>query len=436
MKEPAKQKADNIKMKKIVINGKKELHGEIEISGMKNAALPIVYATLLTDGKCRIENLPFVNDVLLSLEILRKLGAKVCTDKAHSVVEIDASGEIGIEPPADLVRKMRASYYLLGAQLGRCGRAHVNYPGGDDFGVRPIDQHIKGFEALGARTDVSGGYIDAYAENGVTGANIFFDTVSVGATINVILAAVKARGQTVIENAAKEPHIVDLANFLNTCGAKISGAGTDVIKIKGVESLHGCDYTIIPDMIEAGTYMAAAAVAGGDLTIKNVIPKHLESITAKLIEMNVSVDEFDDYVVVSREGELEPCNIKTMVYPGFPTDMQPQFGAALCFADGTSHILEGVWDNRFRYIDELRMMGADIDVTGKSAVIYGERCAMSGATVMAVDIRAGAAMIIAALGTPGRTVIEGVDVIERGYVDIVGKLSSAGADICIINEDS
>jgi len=422
-------------MKKIVINGKKELHGEIEISGMKNAALPIVYSTLLVDGKCRIENIPFVNDVLLSLEILKRLGAVITADEKNSTVEIDSSGAIGLEPPTELVRKMRASYYLLGAELGRCGMAHVCYPGGDDFGLRPIDQHVKGFEALGAKVDVSGGYIHAVADNGMIGANVFFDTVSVGATINVILAAVKAEGTTVIENAAKEPHIVDLANFLNTCGAMISGAGTDVIKIKGTKELHGCDYAIIPDMIEAGTYMTAGAVAGGRLVIKNVIPKHLESITAKLFEMNVSVEESDDYVVVSRYQPLAPCNVKTLVYPGFPTDMQPQFGAALCFAGGTSHILEGVWDNRFRYIDELRAMGAEIDVSGKSAVIYGNRCNMSGGSVKAVDIRAGAAMIIAALGVEGRTEIFGVDVIERGYVDIVGKLASVGADIVIIYED-
>ena len=417
-------------MKKIVISGNKPLHGTIEISGMKNAALPIVYATLLVRGKCRIENVPFVNDVLLSLDILSHLGVRIKKLNC-STVEIDTSDILDIDPPAELVRKMRASYYLLGAQLGRCGRAHVCYPGGDDFGVRPIDQHTKGFEALGAKIDVSGGYIDAAAENGLYGANIFFDTVSVGATVNVILAAVKADGTTVIENAAREPHIVDLANFLNTCGAQISGAGTDTIKIKGVPELHGCDYTIIPDMIEAGTYMAAAAVTGGKVVIKNVIPKHLESTTAKLLEMNVGVEEYDDYVVINRTEPLLACNIKTLPYPGFPTDMQPQFGAALCFADGISHILEGVWDNRFRYIEELRTMGAVIDVNGKSAVIYGKPGALSGALVKAVDIRAGAAMIIAALGANGTTEIEGVDVIERGYVDIVGKLAAIGADITV-----
>ena len=417
-------------MKKIVISGSKPLHGTIEISGMKNAALPIVYATLLIQGKCRIENIPFVNDVLLSLDILSHLGVKINKPNC-STVEIDSSDLLDVDPPAELVRKMRASYYLLGAELGRCGRAHVCYPGGDDFGVRPIDQHTKGFEALGAKIDVSGGYIDAVAENGLYGSNIFFDTVSVGATVNVMLAAVKAEGTTVIENAAREPHIVDLAIFLNTCGAQISGAGTDTIKIKGVSELHGCDYTIIPDMIEAGTYMTAAAVTGGEVVIKNVIPKHLESTTAKLLEMNVGVEEFDDYVVVTRDAPLSACNIKTLPYPGFPTDMQPQFGAALCFADGISHVLEGVWDNRFRYIDELRRMGASIDVNGKSAVIYGKPGALTGGIVRAVDIRAGAAMIIAALGADGMTEIEGVDVIERGYFDIVGKLAAVGADITV-----
>ncbi len=420
-------------MKKIVINGMKALNGEIEISGMKNAALPIVYATLLINGKCTIDNVPYVNDVLLSLEILKHFGAKV-TAKSKSCIEIDTSCVKKGEPPMELIRQMRASYYLLGAQLGRFGSAHVCYPGGDDFGVRPIDQHVKGFEALGATVDVTRGYIDASAPEGLFGANIFFDIVSVGATVNVMIAAAMSNGTTVIENAAREPHIVDLANFLNTCGAQISGAGTDTIKIKGVSELHGCDYTIIPDMIEAGTYMVAAAVAGGQVKINNVIPKHLESISAKLIEMGVSVEEFDDYVVVTSDARLSPCNIKTLPYPGFPTDMQPQFGAALCLADGISHISEGVWDNRFRYMDELRCMGADIDASIRRAVIKGAPDSLSGANVRALDIRAGAAMIIAALGASGRTEITGVDCIERGYVDIVGKLASVGADIFKLGE--
>lgn len=420
-------------MKKIVINGMKRLNGEIEISGMKNSALPIVYSTLLVNGKCIVDNIPFVNDVMLSLEILRHLGARVNILNGSSV-EIDTSGIELCEPPMELVRQMRASYYLMGAQLGRFGNAHVCYPGGDDFGIRPIDQHTKGFEALGAKVNVSGGYIDIEAPNGLSGAHVFFDVVSVGATVNVMLAAVKTEGVTIIESAAREPHIVDLANFLNTCGAQISGAGTDTIKITGVSELHGCHYTIIPDMIEAGTYMVAAAVAGGSVKINNIIPKHMESISAKLLEMNVAVEEYDDYVVVSRYGDLSYCNIKTLPYPGFPTDMQPQFVAALCYADGVSHISEGVWDNRFRYIDELRCMGADIDVSGRNATIKGRKNSLTGAAVRAIDIRAGAAMIIAALGANGRTEIAGVDVIERGYVDIVGKLSSIGAEIFKIGE--
>ncbi len=420
-------------MKKIVINGMRPLYGEIEISGMKNSALPIVYSTLLVNGKCTVDNIPFVNDVLLSLEILRHLGVKV-TAKSSSCIEIDTTDISLCDPPMDLVRQMRASYYLMGAQLGRFGTAHVCYPGGDDFGIRPIDQHIKGFEALGAKVNVSGGYIDIEAKNTLSGANVFFDVVSVGATVNVMLAAVRTEGVTIIESAAREPHIVDLANFLNTCGAQISGAGTDTIKITGVKELHGCNYTIIPDMIEAGTYMVAAAVAGGKVKINNIIPKHMESISAKLLEMNVSVEEYDDYVVVSRDGDLSCCNIKTLPYPGFPTDMQPQFASALCFADGVSHIFEGVWDNRFRYVDELRCMGANIDVSGRNATIKGTRNSLTGAAVRAIDIRAGAAMIIAALGAEGRTEIAGVDVIERGYVDMVGKLAAIGADIFKIGE--
>ena len=411
----------------------KRLGGEIEISGMKNSALPIVYSTLLINGKCTVDNIPFVNDVMLSLQILKHLGAKVDIINS-SCVEIDTTDISLCEPPMELVRQMRASYYLMGAQLGRFGTAHVCYPGGDDFGMRPIDQHIKGFESLGAKVNVSGGYIDIEAPNGLSGANVFFDVVSVGATVNVILAAVKTEGVTIIESAAREPHIVDLANFLNTCGAQISGAGTDTIKITGVKELHGSNYTIVPDMIEAGTYMVAAAVAGGRVKINNIIPKHLESISAKLLEMNVTVEEMDDYVIVSREGELSSCNIKTLPYPGFPTDMQPQFAAALCYANGVSHISEGVWDNRFRYIDELRCMGANIDVSGRNATIKGRPLSLTGAAVRAIDIRAGAAMIIAALGASGRTEIAGVEVIERGYVDIVGKLSAVGADVFKLGE--
>lgn len=416
-------------MEKIQINGGKPLYGTIDIEGMKNAALPIVFATLLVEDVCRIDNLPCVKDIHRSLMILEHIGAKITMIDKNSV-EIDTSDVRMTMPPAELTKKMRASYYLLGAELGRFGRASVSYPGGCDFGVRPIDQHIKGFETLGATVNISAEeVITAEAPDGLRGNNIFFDVVSVGATLNVMIAAVRTVGLTVIENAAREPHIVDLANFLNTCGAQISGAGTDTIKIKGVEKLHGCNYTIIPDMIEAGTYMAAVAATGGQVRICNVIPKHLESITAKLEEMGVSVEEDDDSVTVTRTESLQKCNIKTLPYPGFPTDMQPQFCALLCLAGGVSTLTEGVWDSRFRYIEELRRMGADIEVNGKKAIIQGG-VPLHGASVRSVDLRAGAAMVIAGLATEGCTMIEDIHLIERGYDNIVGKLAAVGADIC------
>lgn len=417
-------------MDQIVIEGGTPLYGQVEIDGMKNAALPIIFATILVRGKCRIGNLPAVSDISTSLELIESLGAIIRRIDANTV-EIDTSG-IRVRPvPSELSRKMRASYYLIGAELGRFGRALVGYPGGCDFGVRPIDQHVRGFEKLGAKVNVEGGYIDAVAPNGLSGANVFFDIVTVGATLNVMLAAALADGTTVIENAAREPHIVDLANFLNTCGADIKGAGTETIKIKGVNELHGCAYTIIPDMIEAGTYMAAVAVVGGDAQICNVIPKHMESVTAKLEEMGVTVIENDDSIRIVRDPDvpLRPCTVKTLPYPGFPTDMQPQFGALLCFADGAGVINESVWDSRFKYIDELRRMGASVEVNGKSAIINGQISKMSGASVCAVDLRGGAAMIIAALCADGITRIENVHLIERGYDDIVGKLAGLGAHI-------
>lgn len=414
-------------MEKIIINGGTPLNGSIEVSGMKNAALAIILANVLIEDKCIIENVPPINDVAKSFEILRAMGLSVkMIDK--TTVEIDSTHAVGGTAPLELVRKMRASYYLLGAELGRFHHAFVGYPGGCDFGVRPIDQHIKGFEALGATINVEGGYVEATAKNGLKGANIFFDLVTVGGTINVILAAVKASGTTIIENAAREPHIVDLANFLNTCGAKISGAGTDTIKIKGVERLHGCTYAIIPDMIEAGTYMIAAAATHGRLKITNVIPKHLESISAKLEEMGVTVEENDDYVVVSHSGPLHRANIKTLPYPGFPTDMQPQISVLMCMADGVSYLSEGVYDNRFRYVEELKRMGASIKVDGKTAIIEGG-LPLSAAPVRAVDLRAGAAMVIAGLAAEGRSEIEDISHIERGYDDIVGKLKAVGASI-------
>ncbi len=414
-------------MERIVINGGKPLNGSIEVSGMKNAALPILMGCLLVEDKCIIENLPEIDDVTLSLKILKAMGLSVKMLNRNTV-EIDSSFAVGGTAPIDLVRKMRASYYLLGAELGRFGRAYVGYPGGCDFGVRPIDQHIKGFEALGAEVNVEGGYVEVVAKDGIRASNIFFDVITVGGTMNVMLAAVKAEGTTVIENAAREPHIVDLANFLNSCGAKISGAGTDTIKIKGVSELHGCTYAIIPDMIEAGTYMLAAAVTKGSLKITNVIPKHLESITAKLAEMGVEVEDGDDFVTVSYSGPLNRINVKTMPYPGFPTDMQPQMGVLLCLANGVSCLSEGVYDNRFRYFEELKRMGASVKVDGRTAVIEGVE-KLSPATIKAVDLRAGAAMVLAGLAASGTTEIEDIHHIERGYDDIVGKLTRVGADI-------
>lgn len=345
-----------MKKEKLVINGGRPLHGEIEVSGMKNAAVAIIFGTILTEDKCVIENLPDISDVSDSLAILGSIGAKIKRIN-KTTYEIDTRKIRPGSSPYELVRKMRASYYILGAELGRFRKAHAAYPGGCDFGVRPIDQHMKGFEALGAVIDVESAYIDADAtENGLRGANIYMDCVSVGATINIMLAACRAEGTTVIDNAAREPHVVDLANFLNASGACITGAGTDVIKIKGVSELHGVNYAIIPDMIEAGTFMVAAAT-NGDCLITNIIPKHVESISAKLIEMGVNVEEFDDSIRISRKGELNKISVKTLPYPGFPTDMNPQICVLMCLAKGVSMLSEGVWDNRFRYVEELRLWG-------------------------------------------------------------------------------
>lgn len=401
--------------------------GSIEVSGMKNAAAAIIMANILVEDKCIIENLPDINDVSVSLEILYEMGMTIRRINRNAV-EIDSTHVVEGSSPYELVRKMRASYYILGGELGRFGRAYAAYPGGCDFGVRPIDQHIKGFEALGATVNVEGGYIEAVTRNGTIGNNIYFDVNTVGATINVILAASRAKGTTIIENAAREPHVVDVANFLNTCGAKITGAGTDTIKIKGVEKLHGCTYAIIPDMIEAGTFMIAAAATKGMLRINNVIPKHLESISAKLEEMGVNIEEDDDYVIVSRKGELNRVNVKTLPYPGFPTDLQPQMCALLCLANGISLLNESVWDNRFRYVEELKRMSAIIKVDGRTAIIEGG-APLSGALVRATDLRAGAALIIAGLSIDSKTEIEDINHIERGYDNIVGKLHSVGADI-------
>ncbi len=421
-------------MDKYIISGGHPLSGNVEISGMKNAALPIVIASILTKGKCVIENVPSINDVKKALSIITEMGASV-KEIAPNCVEIDSADVIGGNSPYELVTKMRGSSYLIGAELARFGKAKVAYPGGCDFGKRPIDQHIKGFEALGATVtvDEENGYIYADAPNGLHGNSIYFDVVSVGATINVMIAAVMAKGKTVIENAAKEPHIVDLANFFNTCGAKISGAGTSIIKITGVEKLNSCSYAIIPDMIEAGTFMAAVAAAGGKVNIKGIIPKHMESVTAKLEEMGVKIDEYDDYITVEKIKPNKKITIKTLPYPGFPTDMHPQFTSVLCTAHGESTVSEGVWENRFRYVEELQKMGADITVNGSTAKIKGiER--LHGATVKAVDLRAGAALIIAGLGADGITEITEIGSIERGYDNIVGKLCSIGADIKKVSE--
>ena len=404
-------------MDKIIINGGTPLVGTVEISGAKNAALPVLVGTVLTGDRCIIENVPEILDVDLTLEILEKMGAKVKRD--HTTVEIDTRYVQPGRSPYELVSRMRGSTYLIGAELGRFNYARVGSPGGCDFG--------KSFEALGAEVSVLGGYVEAKAD-ALVATEVYFDVVSVGATINAILASVFAAGTTVLENAAREPHIVDLANFLNTCGASISGAGTDTIKIKGVEKLHGSTYAIIPDMIEAGTFMCAVAATGGNVKINNVIPKHLDSISAKLSEMGVYVEELDDAVIVRRDGPMKGINVKTQPYPGFPTDMQPQMTALLCFADGTGRVTESVWDNRFRYVEELRKTGAAIDIAGKTATIRGGGT-LVGAPMRSVDLRAGAAMVIMGLASNGRTEITDIHTIERGYDNIVRKLRDLGADI-------
>ena len=415
-------------MDKFCINGGKRLEGVVDISGAKNSVVAILPATLLAEGPCRIENIPNISDVTCMLEMLEAMGARIRAINSHTY-EIDTSIISSYTVPYELTRHLRASYYLLGALLGRCSKARVAMPGGCDFGgVRPIDQHLKGFEMLGATVSMEeNAFVHARADH-LTGNSIYMDVVSVGATMNVMLAAVKARGLTVIENAAKEPHIVDLANFLNSMGADVRGAGTDVIKIRGVEHMHGCDYSVIPDQIEAGTYMAAVAACGGDVLVRNVVPKHLESIIAKLVEAGVTVEEHDDAVRVIADKPLTKVNVKTMPHPGFPTDMQPQMAAALCLASGTSIVSEGVWDSRFKYVDQLTRMGAHIEVNGKVAIIQGVDH-LNGCPVKAYDLRAGAAMIIAGLAAKGHTEIENIIFIDRGYENVVEKFSALGADI-------
>jgi len=413
-------------VQKICIKGGKKLRGSVEISGAKNAALAILPAAALSDGVCRIENVPAISDINLMCKLLQDLNVKVKMINKNTI-EIDPRNIQCSIASYDLMRNIRASCYLLGALLGRFNESNVYLPGGCDFGTRPIDQHLKGFKALGAECIIDGGLIRAKSEK-LVGNNIYLDVVSVGATVNIMLAAVKAEGMTVIENAAKEPHIVDLANFLNCMGADIFGAGTDVIKIKGVKKLRGVTYSIIPDQIEAGTYLTAALATGGDVTIKNITPKHLESITAKLKEIGAQIYEYSDSIRIKSGEKLNKCNVKTMPHPGFPTDMQPQITALLTRAEGTSIVNEAVWDNRFRYVEELRRMGANISVDGRLAVLEGVS-ELTGAAVKATDLRAGAALVIAGLSARGETIIENINHIERGYENIIEKLKNLGADI-------
>ena len=409
------------------------LRGEVEISGAKNAAVAIIPAALMVNGVCRIENIPQISDTDMLLTILAHLGARI--DYVNrTTIDIDCTDVHFQDAPFELTRKIRASYYLIGAMLGRFGRAKTTMPGGCNFGVRPIEQHIKGMTALGATVDVKNGFVYADAPEGgrLHGARIYLDKVSVGATMNIILAATLATGRTIIENAAREPHIVDLANFLNSMGADIRGAGTDTIKVNGVDRLHGGSYSIIPDQIEAGTYMVAAAATGGEVLVKNVIPKHLECISAKLRETGTIVQEYEDSVLVKGASTLRRANIKTLPYPGFPTDMQPQMGMLLTMASGTSIITEGIYDNRFKYVNELRKMGAEIQVDGRVAVVEGGS-KLTGAVVQACDLRAGAAMVIAGMCASGVTEVEDVHFIERGYENFVGKLNALGADIKVVS---
>ena len=413
-------------MEKYIITGGKPLHGEVTISGAKNAAVAILPATVLAGGVCTLENIPDISDIGYEIDILRRMGARV-RRLSSSSLEIDTTDVNTTEVPLELGAKFRASYYFIGSLLSKFGRANVPMPGGCNLGARPIDQHLKAFTALGARYDLDYAMINVESEN-LVGAHVFFDTASVGATINAMLASVMAEGTTILENVAKEPHIVDVANFLNTMGADVRGAGTDVIKIRGVKVMHGADYAIIPDQIEAGTFMVAAAATRGDIVIKNVIPKHLESITSKLRVIGANVEEFDDYIHVTGAKEYRATNIKTMPHPGFPTDMQSIIGVLLCLAKGTSIITESIWDSRFKYCDELIKMGANIHVEGKVAVFEGVE-KLRPAPVVATDLRAGAALVVAALCADGQSEISEISHVERGYVDIVKKIRALGGNI-------
>ena len=413
-------------MEKLVITGGRRLNGEVFISGAKNAAVAIIPAAIMADGVCVIDNLPGIEDVASLRSTLNKMGA-VCEYIDKHTLKVDSTGDITNCAAFEEVKKIRASYYLLGALLGRYKKAEVALPGGCNFGTRPIDLHLKGFRLLGADVEVANGIVKVKAER-LHGAQIYMDQVSVGATINIMLAASMAEGTTIIENCAKEPHVVDTANFLNMMGANIKGAGTDIIRIKGVEKLHGAEYTIIPDQIEAGTYMIAAAIAGGDVTVRNIIPKHMDSLTAKLAEMGAAIEKQDDSIRVMANGRLHCANIKTMSYPGFPTDLQPQMTALLSVCDGISVVTENVWDNRYQYVAELKQLGAKITVESRVAMIEGVQ-KLTGARVAATDLRAGAAMVIAGLSAEGTTEIDNIRYIDRGYEDIENKLSALGADI-------
>ena len=422
-------------MARYEIHGGNPLNGTVTISGAKNAAVAILPAALLVSGKCRIENVPNISDVRILADILYRMGAKISSPEMH-VIEIDCSEVTCTEPHADLVKKMRASYYLMGALLGRFGKAHVALPGGCNFASRPIDQHIKGFEALGAVVDETEEYVALEpGEEGLRGTRICLDMASVGATVNIMLAATLIPGQTIIETAAKEPHIVDLANFLNTMGARITGAGTDTIKIRGVKSLQGGTYTIIPDQIEAGTYMAAVTAVGGNVLVQNVIPKHMDCITSKLQEMGAKIINYDDAIRVIRTGPLRKTTVKTRPYPGFPTDMQAQICVCMALAGGVSRLTESVYETRFfGYCTELESMGANIKINGKTATVTGVS-GLHGATVCAHDLRAGAALVIAGLAAEGITHVEHIHFIERGYEHLIRKLSALGADIRRLEED-
>ncbi len=416
-------------MASYIVRGEKRLHGEVSISGSKNAALGIIAASVLLDGPCTIENIPDIADVNIIIEICKSLGAKV-THEIDGVITIDPTSINTYEATQEKVRSIRASYYFMGGLLGRFNKATLYMPGGCDFGTRPIDQHLKGFLAIGAKHSIEFGKITLEADK-LVGDHVYLDVVSVGATMNLMIAATKAEGITVIENAAREPHIVDLANFLNTMGANITGAGTDAIKVTGLQFFPANKtYTVIPDQIEAGTFMVAAAATKGDVTVRNIIPRHMEPLSAKMEEMGVHIDSGDDWIRVwtDNKQKLHSTNFKTMPYPGFPTDLQPQATVLLCLANGTSKMNENVWDNRFQYIDDLKMMGADIMVEGRVAIVQGP-ANITGAKVVARDLRAGAAMVIAGLAAEGSTEIYDIRLIERGYENFVSKLRLLGADI-------